>query len=376
MKILQVLADYQLGGGYLPAIVPLSKELRTIGHDVDIVGVSVDLSKNHESINTFVANKYSFWFYSITLRDWLHDNINKYDVIHIHGLWTYPQYIATRLARKNKIPYVISPHGIFVDPRRYKSLKKKIYSNLISNDIINYSSAIHVSSEFELFSTLEAGINKPLKMIPWGLEFQNIPLSQEKISYDIRNIFAISQECKIILYISRISPEKGLDQLMVSLCLLKEKFPNFILIIAGEDDKKYNYKSKLIKLIKDLNLDNFIFFPGLVQGDVKKSLLQQADFFIMPSYGENFSFAVAEALASGLPVITTTRTPWSILNETFSGRCVNPDPNSLYLALYELLSMNSIDHWKMKCNAEKLIFDKHDWTKLVKEFELFYRSVI
>lgn len=372
MKILHVLADFQLGGGYLPAILPLCKYLIKLGHTVEVVAVNSE-GGNFDIIKTFPLKGLPAWSRSPTLDDWLGSNVKDFDVVHIHGLWSYPQFRASQHAINNKVPYVVSPHGIFIEPMRYSGLKKKLYWNLIGRGVVGSAQAIHVTSDLELDGCKIAGIQNALVMIPWGVDISNH--LEKSGGESARRMWPTLANKRILLYLSRISPEKGLDQLLLAISSLRDMHENFILVIAGQDDEKYRYKEVLDALIKKNGLQGHVFFTGLVQGQAKYALLAEADIFVMPSYGENFSFSIAEALSCGVPVITTTKTPWRSIQEVSAGCCVAPNVDALCGALNQLLSLSSKELIEMGERGRGLINDKYDWTLISKRFENFYKSI-
>ena len=112
---------------------------------------------------------------------------------------------------------------------------------------------------------------------------------------------------KQLLFLSRIHPKKGIELLLTSLSLLRPK--DWICTIAGMGSKAY--ENDLLKRVKILGLDDTVNFVGPVYGKQKESIFKESHAFILPTYSENFGIAIAEAMSWGLPVITTTGTPWS-----------------------------------------------------------------
>ncbi|WP_460217917.1 glycosyltransferase [Psychroserpens sp. MEBiC05023] len=103
-----------------------------------------------------------------------------------------------------------------------------------------------------------------------------------------------------ILFLSRIETYKGIYELIDAYSILKQKYPFFKLSIAG-NGKELN---DLIEKVKELNLED-VEFVGYVEGDSKCKLLASCDLFVFPSYSEGMPNAVLEAMAVGLPIVTT-----------------------------------------------------------------------
>lgn len=364
---------FSLDGGYLPAIIPLSRNLEALGHSVEIVSGEDEKKSSVNGVRTFPLSMPISWNRSPLLDDWLKSNVSSFDILHLHGLWGYPQFRAARHAKKRNIPYIVTPHGIFIEPHRYNSMKKKLYLYLIGNRILNSAQTIHVTSDFELEGCKLVGIRKPLVKIPWGIDPSEFSTKQEPSYVD--NLWPILTGRRILLFMSRLSPEKGLDQLLLALSSIKNQHKNILLVIAGEEDKKYRHKRVLENIIERHNIKQYVFFIGLVKDAVKLALLKRADIFVMPSYGENFSFAVAEALACGVPVVTSTRTPWHEIQDISAGRYVAPEADALRDAINELLSLRTEELREMGIRGKKLIDKRYNWITISAEFAKLYKNI-
>ena len=373
MRILHVVPTFILGGGYLPAVLPLSRNFKALGHSIEIVSGEDVKKRSIDGVRTFPLSIPTSWNRSPLLNDWLKSNISRFDIIHIHGLWDYPQFRAARYAKQRNIPYIITPHGIFLDTNRYNSIKKKLYLYLIGNRIINSAQAIHVTSNIELEGCKLAGIGKPIVKIPWGIDQSEFSIKQDYLNAE--QLWPIFIGRRILLFMSRISPEKGLDQLLLALSSIKNNHKNVLLVIAGEEDKKNRHKRVLENIIERQKIEQYVFFTGLVKGAAKLALLKRADISVMPSRGENFSFAVAEALACGVPVVTSTRTPWHEIHDVSAGRLAAPEAGALRDAINELLSLRTEELREMGMRGKTLIDQRYDWLNIAKEFIKIYSDI-
>ena len=109
---------------------------------------------------------------------------------------------------------------------------------------------------------------------------------------------------EIILNVSRINPSKGIEDSIKVIPSLKEKFPNLKLKIAGNFDDK-NYLESLKKLVAKLDCEGFVEFLGPVPHDELGSLYNSSNVFLFTSKHEGLPNSVFEAMACGLPVIST-----------------------------------------------------------------------
>jgi len=124
------------------------------------------------------------------------------------------------------------------------------------------------------------------------------------------------------------------------------------------------------------NLESSFEFPGMIADDDKWKLLGQADLFVLPSFTENFGMAVTEALAVGLPVITTRGTPWQELRARQCGWWIEIGVEPLAAALREAISLSDQERREMGERGRCLVEEKYSWSKIARDMLDVYRWVI
>ena len=110
-------------------------------------------------------------------------------------------------------------------------------------------------------------------------------------------------------------------------------------------------------------------------GDEKWRLFQTSDFFVLPTYSENFGLAIAESLASGTPVITTVGTPWNDLNSSNAGAWIEIGTQPLVETLRRFLSFSDEELETMGKNGRKLIENKYSAKVMAEEMMGVYISL-
>ncbi len=105
-----------------------------------------------------------------------------------------------------------------------------------------------------------------------------------------------------ILFLSRVSKSKGIDDLLYAMKMLKSDKINVTLEVVGNGE----YIEDAKKLTAELNIDDIVTFYGPVYDDqIKSNFYLEADFYILPSFHEGFPRTVYEAMIFGTPIITT-----------------------------------------------------------------------
>ncbi|MGB9861246.1 MAG: glycosyltransferase family 4 protein [Candidatus Bipolaricaulaceae bacterium] len=175
-------------------------------------------------------------------------------------------------------------------------------------------------------------------VIPWGTVLGPEPPGVGEVLAGLRRRYDPGER-PVLLTLSRISPEKGQDLLLRALRLWdKHQTQELLLFICGQAAFMHgqSYLKKLRRLAKRLKRTEVIF-PGHVGGALKHAFFRIADLYVFPSRHESYGLTLMEAMAAGLPVLTTNhRSAWDLVRPEF-GRIVEPSPKALFFGLRELL---------------------------------------
>ncbi len=344
MKIIQCISSLKkTSGGTTFFVSDLSNELARYGVDVSIVSqFSKNKSTNLKDLYLPLEKKVKTEFikyednfvhkmfatsYRHKLIKLINENVN---LIHITGLWEPSSHAACVVARKYLIPTIVSPQGMLEPWALNNSLyKKKIAWYLYQQKDLKFANVLHATAEQEAENFKRLGFKQPIAIIPNGTNLENYKNDQkfnEKKKDDRRKL----------LFLSRIHPKKGLIELVEAWDKLKPQ--GWKVIIAGPDDGEY--KKKVETLIIKKKLTEYFEFTGPVEGKSKYDLYKSSDLFILPTYSENFGIVVAEALMSGLPVITTKGAPWEGLVKNNCGWWIDIGVDPMVKALDKALSLS------------------------------------
>jgi D-inositol-3-phosphate glycosyltransferase len=109
---------------------------------------------------------------------------------------------------------------------------------------------------------------------------------------------------KILLFVGRIDPLKGIDRLLTAIPRLDIKQNLKLLVIGGDEDSKPEVE-RLQKLSRSLNIQDLVTFAGIVEQTELPLFYSSADICIIPSYHESFGLVALESLACGTPIVAT-----------------------------------------------------------------------
>ncbi|MCD6226142.1 glycosyltransferase family 4 protein [bacterium] len=210
---------------------------------------------------------------------------NSYDMI--HAWFGIPCGFVAMLLKK---PYIVSLRGSdvpFYNPRFYW-LDKIIFKHL-SKIIWKKSKAVIANSQGLKKLAQKTAPYQKIKVIYNGIDTNEFKPTKNK---------TMSKKLKI-LCVARLIERKGIKYLLKALGSLKKK--DFILTIIGDGEEKRT----LVQLTKELRIDKKVKFLGPVPHSKIARHYQKNDLFILPSLNEGMSNTVLEAMACGLPIITT-----------------------------------------------------------------------
>ncbi len=364
MKVLHFIGSIDRNsGGTAVYLQLLTNELRNLTEVIVVTGSSTNpISLSGINLKYINLNLFRWFQMKNEFRKLLESE--RPEVVHINGIWDPQNYLFQRVSKNLNIKVVLSPHGM-LEPYILKRnpSKKKLALLLYQRYAIKTADILHVTANSELENIRKLGYKKPAMVIPNGLNTSEI-LEREKLEGDCSYLK--------MLFLSRIHPKKGIEMLIKAVSRLKDL--KFRIIIAGEGDSKYI--ASLEKLISENGLDRNILFFGGVYGDDKWSLYKQADVFVLPTYSENFGLVVIEALAAGVPVITTKGTPWEELETYKCGWWIELGVSQLANALKEAFYTSRVELRNMGERGRTLVENKYDSRALAKEMLNLYSTVL
>ena len=276
------------------------------------------------------------------------DEVNP-DIVHINCCWM-PQCALVQYWTRRHVPYnsshkpkiLLTPHGMlepWIISRNYW-VKKVPAILLYQKWAVRDANVIVSTAEEERIHILQLGWNRNVEMLPNGIDTSAIEVKSHW------------KDARDLLFMSRLHPKKGLEMLIEAMSGVE----HLRLKIAGEGE--IAYVRSLMNMVNDLGLGGKIEFVGPVYGVEKWQMVRDADVVVLPSYSENFGLIVAEALASGTPVMTTTGTPWQAIEANDCGWWIEPNVEAIKRTL-KAIQLTSSDDLRMKGQRGRTLIEEY-----------------
>lgn len=264
--------------------------------------------------------------YSAAFYDWVYSNMSRFDAVIVDTLWQW-HGLAARLAVERHVQtrgpktapaLLVMPHGGLNfwyqrDPsRRWKALRNSAYWWAFERKLINMSEAVIFTSPAEAKSSRRtfAGY-RPKREFIVNLGISEPPARVDRHVRDFRKMLGdLGCQRDYFLYLNRIHPVKGTDQLIQAyaeakrMTMNRHKLPR--LVIAGPG-LETAFGSHILGLVKALGLQGDVFFTGMLQGEQKWGAIYGCNAFVLCSHQESFGIAIVESLACDKPVLITDR---------------------------------------------------------------------
>jgi glycosyltransferase involved in cell wall biosynthesis len=291
------------------------------------------------------------------------------DLVHDNGIWLLHNHRLAVLAAKHRIPRVVSIRGM-LEPWafRHKRTKKRIAWWLYQRRDLSQAQCHITTGEAESQNLQRLGLGVSISIIPNGVDVPEKPRRQNETNLQSPP----RKRVRTALFLGRIYPVKGLPMLVEAWARVR---PNgWSLRIAGPDEA--GHRKQVEKAVSDAGLRDVISFTGPVEPYLRSSVFFDADLFVLPSFSENFGMAVAEALAHGLPVLTTTGAPWPMVHEMGCGWWVPPTVDGIVDGLRQA---TSLDSETLQCMGEKgrcFVLKEFSWDHVANLMLSTYEDVL
>ncbi len=384
MKILEVCHRFPPAiGGSEKVVHELSKQFKNKGHDVTVItstsltnndtrGFSTGRffsfqSKNKKSYKENVEGIKIFRFqplfqlfpYSFNpqMKRFLKNNINKYDIVHVHGYQTYEADIVSKYSKK----YILTAHDIIAHYDGVLGFLKNIFDSIIGRRILKRAK--------NLIALTPENIKQYNEIINCKNKIELIPNGIEKIRR--KNVENLKKQFnnpkKIILFVARLVKYKGAQHIIKAAKEILKNEPSTSFVFVGEDQ---GYGEELKKIAKENNVENNCFFTGKVPSvDDYYSL---ADIFVLASTGEGFGLTAVEAMSLGIPSILADMGGLKYVLKEIGGYPLEMEAN-IHKQIAEHVK-DIFDDKKIKEKMEKIIekIKNYTWDKISdKTLELF-----
>jgi glycosyltransferase involved in cell wall biosynthesis len=379
VKILYVLGSFYpaQSGGPNNTTYWAAKELARRGADVTVASLKDGLTPEHlegHALDLDRENRFEgicAWYFdykknryhSFSMFRWLLANAKRYDMVNLTSIFFPWSWLTAFLCILYRVPFSIAPRGE-LEPNafRYSKGKKELMSMIFLKRLMARARFVMVTSQQEE--------RYSRSFFPRSMAFETVP-NYMKLETKAPSLEVIRKK-RNILYLGRIHPKKGIENLIKAFGLLEPR--EHQLLIAGSGEASY------VKMLETLAGKNrwakAIHFLGHLDGEVKSKTYREAKIMVLPSYSENFGNVVLEALAHATPVVASRFTPWSGLENARCGKWVDNDPAALAHGMEALLSLDNAGYVTIANAAYRFVIENYDIQKNGDKLEKLYSSYL
>jgi glycosyltransferase involved in cell wall biosynthesis len=382
MRVLHVVPSYIPAwryGGPIRSVHGLCAGLARCGLEVHVFTTNVDGDRDSDvplgepvdldgvRVTYFPSRRLRRLYYSPPMAAAFRRLSRGFDLVHLHSVFLWPTWAAARRARREGIPYLVSPKGMLVADliRRKSRWLKTVWIALIERRTLERAAAIQVTSrqELEEYERFGFGGARPF-LVPHGIDPP--PRSRVVTGPPPPAPGSLAR----VVFLGRVNWEKGLDRLVPAM----RHVPGAELVVAGNDEE--GYTAKLADLARREGVDDRVVFRGPVQAEEKTELLLGASLVVLPSYSENFGMAVLEAMALGRPVVVTPEVGLAeAVAQTDSGIVVDGAPDELGPAIRKLLG----DPEQLRAkgeNGRRSVEERFTWDSVAQQMHAKYDEIL
>lgn len=310
--------------------------------------------------------------YSPGLRQALQRDAASFDLVRVHGVYLYPNYVAAASARRAGVPYIVTPHGA-LDPwmRRHGRARKLVTNLAWQNRMLRDAAAIHATTTRDrelLADVAPAGV--PRYVVGNGVDVEAFATVPSRGA--LRRELGIAPDRPMLLFLSRVSRKKGIDILLRAAARLGSLQP--AVVVVGPDDE--GLTGELRTLARELGLEASVYFAGARYGADRLQALADGDVWVLPSHTENFGNAVVEAMSAGVPVVVSDAVNLAPeISAARAGFVTTRDPDSVAAACHDALTMAPDEKARLTA-AGRAFASRFEWPVVAEELASMFTEVV
>ena len=364
-------------GGIMFLVADIAKEAANLGNDVVIYTTDLDFANNASTFNKNLPRKETLDNFTIKRSHvWLKISLfflnpgiyfqmmkDSPDIIHTIGVRSFQSFIATIVAKKKKIPLVISDQGGLTTHPDLKSggIFKKILYKLqtpMIHFIINNSTKISVANEYEKKIFEKFDQTSKIEVIRNGINLETMKTKTKNFKKKHGIVLPF------VLFIGRFSKVKGIDILLHAIKILKDRseLENIRFVIMGVD---FGFQNQMIQMIDDFDIKEKIHLITNPSREDVIAAYSESEFLVLPSRWELSPLTPLEGFAFKKPVISTNvhGIPSTITDKKNGILVKNEDYHELAEAIMELINdkqkcleygLSGYNLVKTECNSKSM----------------------
>lgn len=385
-------------GGLFDSVRRLAQSLQATGMDVQVYGTRDNHTLSDQGqwlpvkAHAFPVVGPAQFGYSPGLRAMLKHQAPA--LLHTHGLWTYTSVVTRQYAAEKKTPYIISPHGM-LDPWAVSNSnwKKGIARFLYEGAHLRGAHCFRALAKSEFTAIRSFGLRNPIALIPNGIDLPEAGApaaggpGTAGGGQKSRVAGLKAEGRKVLLYLGRIHPKKGLVNLLRAWAK-KGKNQPWVLGIAGWDQGGHEAQLKLLATelglvwqdvrspLTEASAPPAVVFLGPQFDDAKADCYRNCDGFILPSFSEGLPMVVLEAWAYGKAVLMTPECNLPAGFERGAALRIEANAESIGSGLEDFFGAPEAGRQLLGENGLGLVREQFVWPVLAREMKRVYEWML
>jgi len=364
-------------GGIMFLVADIAKEATNLGNDVVVYTTDLDFANNantfnknlpkKETLDGFTIKRSHVWFkiHLFFLNPGIYFQMMKDspDIIHTVGIRSFQSFIAAIVAKKKKIPLVISDQGgLTTHPDLknggvFKKILYKLQTPMI-NFIVKNSTKISVANDYEKKIFEKFNQTSKIEVIRNGINLETMKTKTKNFKKKHGIVLPF------VLFIGRFSKVKGIDILLHAIKILKDRseLENIRFVIMGVD---FGFQNQMIQMIDDFGIKEKIHLITNPSREDVIAAYSESEFLVLPSRWELSPLTPLEGFAFKKPVISTNvhGIPSTITDRKNGILVKNEDSHELAEAIMELINdkqkcleygLSGYNLVKTECNSKSM----------------------